>query len=90
MKAVLYIIQTQKVLPEDDVAVSTYVSPTVHNFCPVFPWPHSKLAVALVGEGLEVPWLWLKHVSDAVCAHWHYHLGTALQILHHIMGCSTT
>lgn len=66
------------ILPEYDVVVSAYVPSSVHNFGPVFPWPHSKLGVTLIGEGLEVPRLWLEHVIYTICTHWHHHLRTGL------------
>ena len=67
-------------LPEDDVAVSSEVLPPVDDARPLSPRPDAEHGVTLVGEGLEVPLLGLKHVLDAICAHGHHHLRAGLGI----------
>lgn len=66
-------------LPEDDVAVSGDVLPSVNCSCPVSSGPGAEPGVAVVREGLEVPLLGLKHVLDAVRAHGHHHLRAGLR-----------
>lgn len=66
-------------LPEDDVAVSADVLPSVKCSWPVCSGPGAEPGVALIREGLEVPLLGLKHVLDAVRAHGHHHLRAGLR-----------
>lgn len=66
-------------LPEDDVAVSADVLPSINCPGPLRSGPGAEPGVALIREGLEVPLPKLKHVLDAVCAHGHHHLRTGLQ-----------